>query len=381
MQRGEEMIASRKEMKKFQLSAYELCPCESGKKYKFCCYMKSKENTDKNLNYSSQRILYEAQKALNETDFEVCFAFDNTKCTETIVGAHSLQNNGVLNKIAEDGHVYGMIFDIMKNNPSLKFNRIGKNKASTFLGFCNYHDKEYFSPIEDQEYEQSPLQNYLFAYRAFCFERHRKLRLKKSFTKLFQKHPQATRDLRILNMYQACLLDLKDKDIEYERFKKIYEDEDYSNLVSFVKEVPFKVGFTGTTAVAVNVDINGKETVDIYDYKESLFVPSLYISVIPKEQTSLIIVTRHIEDDCYRQLLLSLEEEKDEELVLKYISFCLYEFSENVFFSPKVVHDLTDRQKNIIFSAFYSSLEHDLYKRFHSMCTGFRLNLFDFKIN
>lgn len=374
------MFISKAESRKFVFSPYELCPCESGKKYKFCCHLKSKNSTIDNSNYTSQRIIHESQKGFNETDFEICFAFNKEECDSKIIGAHSLQNNGVLDKISKDGHVYNLSFDIIDNHPTLKFNKIGKNRASTFLGFCKHHDKEYFSSIEDKPYYGTDLQNYLFAYRAYCFERHRKLRLKQKFTKLFQKYPQATKDLRILNMYKACVLDLKDKDIEYIRFKEIHEGNLYSNLESFVKEVPFKVGFTGTTAVAVNVDINGQQTMDIYNYDEKVFIPSLYISVIPKENSSLIIVTRHILDNCYKGLIEALKVEEDEELIFKYISFCLSEFSENVYFSPKLINSLNDRSRDMIISAFHSSLEQNPYKRMQSLLKGFRLNLFDFKM-
>lgn len=374
------MFISKAESKKFIFSPYELCPCESGVKYKFCCHSKSKNSTTDNSKYNSQRIIYESQKGFNETDFEICFAFNKDECDSKIIGAHSLQNNGVLDKISKDGHVYNLSFDIKDNLPTLKFNKIGKNRASTFLGFCKHHDKEYFSSIEDQPYYGTELQNYLFAYRAFCFERHRKLRLKQNLTKLFKKFPQATKDFRILSMYRACVLDLKDKEIEYIRFKEIYEKNLFSNLESFVKEVPFKISFTGTTAVAVNVDINGQQTIDIYNYDEQIFIPSLYISVIPKETSSLIIVTRHIQDECYKDLIEGLKIEEDEERILKYVSFCLSEFSENVYFSPELINSLNERDRDTIISAFHSSLEQDPYNRMQSLLKGFRLNLFDFKL-
>lgn len=360
---------------------YESCPCESGIKYKFCCYSKSMGSKFDTLGTNSKRIIFESRKLYREADFEICFAFDNNICDSKIIGAHSLQNNGVLDKISLSSHIYNLVFDIVKNEPTLNFNRIGKNRASTFLGFCRIHDKEYFSLIEDQKYEQTNIQNYLFAFRAFCFERHRKLRLKKHFTGLFQKFPQATRDQSILHMYRVCELDLKDKELEYLRFKDIYEEKSFDNMESFVREIPFKVGFTGTTAVAVNVDICGEETINIYDYDEDKFIPSLYISVIPKEKSSLIIVSRFVEDTCYEKLIERLREEKSEEVLFKYISFCLAEFSENVYFSPKVIDSLSRNDKNIIISAFYASLEHNREKKLKLMMKGFQLNLFEFRLS
>lgn len=115
------MFISKNESKKFMFSPYELCPCESGDKYKFCCHLKSKNSTIDNSNYNAQRIIYESQKGFNETDFEICFAFNKEECDSKIIGAHSLQNNGVLDKISKDGHVYNLSFDIQDNRPTLKF--------------------------------------------------------------------------------------------------------------------------------------------------------------------------------------------------------------------------------------------------------------------
>lgn len=374
------MPVVKEEKRRLFFMPYEPCPCESGIKYKFCCYSKSMDNKFDNLSINSKRIIFESQKMFREADFEVCFSFDNNKCDSKIIGAHSLQNNGVLDKISSSGHIYNLNFDIVNDLPTLTFNKIGKNRASTFLGFCKVHDKEYFSLIEDQKYEQTNIQNYLFAFRAFCFERHRKFRLKKHFTSLFQKFPQATKNQSILHMYRVCGLDLKDKELEYLRFKDIYEKKAFANLESFVKEVPFRVGFTGTTAVAVNVDIYGEETINIYDYNEKTFIPSLYISVIPQEKSSLIIVSRFVEDTCYEKLIERLKEVDCEELLFKYISFCLSEFSENVYFSPEIIDTLSRNDRDIIISAFYASLEKNPEKRLKAMMKGFQLNLFEFKM-
>ncbi len=374
------MLISKSEAKRFLFQPYEVCPCESGEKYKFCCYKKSKSVSKKDLNYTPGRIIFEAQKIFRETDFNTCYSFDNKECSHNIIGAHSLQNNGVLDKIATDNHVYNLAFEINKNLPTLKFDKVGKNQASRFNGFCKHHDKAYFSSIEDIAYVGSKEQHFWFAFRAFCFELHRKERLSRHFPKVFRKHPHATKETKILINYTSCKLDLKDKKYEYGRFKEIYETDSYDKLETFQRELPFRVGFTGTTAVAVNVDITGEETINIYNYDENLFIPSLYISVIPRESTSLIIVTRHIDDKCYERLIEKLKQTTDDELLFKYISFCLGEYSENVYFSPTIIDNLSSSEKDIIISAFGSSLNVDPEKRFESLIKGFQLNLFNLTI-
>ncbi len=46
----------------------------------------------------------------------------------------------------------------------------GVNEASTFFGFCSYHDSVVFSDIENKTYNNEKKQNFLFAYRACAFE-------------------------------------------------------------------------------------------------------------------------------------------------------------------------------------------------------------------
>jgi hypothetical protein len=375
------MIISKQEAKSYSFKPYDECPCKSGKKYKFCCFEKSKTINKKDTGYTTGRILFEAQKIFKEADFETCYAFDKDECSPNIIGAHSLQNNGVLDKIATDNHVYNLTFEISNNLPSLKFNKIGKNQASKFTGFCKHHDKDYFSRIEDVEYKGTGEQNFWFTFRAFCFELHRKERLSRHYSTVFKKHPNATREIQIQLNYRACKLDLKDKSFEYVRFKKIYESGSFDKLETFTKILPFRVGFTGTTAVAVNVDILGEKAANIYDYDENVFIPSLYISVIPRENTSLIIVSRHVEDICYENLMQKLKLTTDDELLYKYISFCLAEYSENVYFSPTLIDKMSNSDKDVIIAAFGSSLSLNPGSRYYSLMKGFKINLFNLKLD
>lgn len=87
-----------------------------------------------------------------------------------ISAAHSIQNNGVLNQVSENGIVATYAIDIGE----FKAKKIHKNTASIFWGFCNTHDAV-FKPIEVSPYTQTKEQNFLFAYRAFIIGAHKKL--------------------------------------------------------------------------------------------------------------------------------------------------------------------------------------------------------------
>lgn len=376
------MFAPLKEAKQYQFKPYESCPCESGKKYKFCCYAKSKDIKIDSSKYSAARLTAEGQKLFRNTEFKMCFSFDISECSKNVVGAHSIQNNGVLNKISFENHVYTLSLEIEQNTmlPQLKFIPVGKNRASIFSGFCKKHDEEYFKCIEDEEYEETPEQNYWFAYRALCFELHRKLRLKKSYTTLFQKHAHATKVPSIYTNYYNTELNIRDSWKEYERFKNIYMERSFDKLESFVKEIPFKVGFTATTSVAVGIDMEGSIAADIYNYDKKLFIPSLYLSVIPKENSTIIIISRFKEDTCYEDILLQLVNNKNDEKLFKYITFCLAEYSENVYFSPSVIDSLNENNKNKIRNAFMGVVSPTPELRLRNLFETTSLNLFDLRL-
>lgn len=45
---------------------------------------------------------------------------------------------------------------------------IGINEATTFTGFCDLHDSQVFSPIENAPFQNTPEQTFLYHYRAFA---------------------------------------------------------------------------------------------------------------------------------------------------------------------------------------------------------------------
>lgn len=376
------MFITYQELGKYKFEPYKPCPCESGIKYKFCCYLKSKNEKINSNEYNSKRLYFESHKLFKDTDFKMCFGFVKEDCEHGYIDAHSLQNNGVIDKIAEDNHVYylDMNFDKKTMLPKLEFKKKGKNQASTFYGFCKHHDEIYFSNIEDKPYEDLDEQNFWYAFRAHCFESHRKYRLKKSYSNLFKKFPSATQNLEILGSYRNNELNLKDMELEYCRFKRVYENKSFNEIESFVKVLPFKAGFTATTAVAVNVDLNGNETINIYDYDEKLFVPSVYISVIPKNDETLLIVSRFKEDECYSGFLSALKNNRDDDLLFSYISFCLAEYSENIYFSPKLIDSISNEERNLITNAFLGFLSPTPEARLKNMISTFKLNLFKFTL-
>ena len=101
--------------------------------------------------------------------FKGCLFPDQSSCsTLSGIKAHSIQRNKILRSISNSGKV--QCFDVRNSYFNNDFSLVGIGEASTFFGFCNYHDTKVFSDIENKDYVNSKEQNFLFAYRACAFE-------------------------------------------------------------------------------------------------------------------------------------------------------------------------------------------------------------------
>ena len=81
-----------------------------------------------------------------------CFYHKKDECNGDIKQSHSIQKNGRLSIIEEELNGNNMIytftsFDVGTEEFIKTLRPIGKGKASTFFGFCDYHDSKLFSEI------------------------------------------------------------------------------------------------------------------------------------------------------------------------------------------------------------------------------------------
>jgi hypothetical protein len=97
----------------------------------------------------------------------------HSDCEGPIVKAHTVPKSGSLRRIAKEGHVYQFRADLplLKQTQGKPIERlIGINEASTFTGFCSFHDNQVFAPIEAQPFQASAQHAFLLAYRSICRE-------------------------------------------------------------------------------------------------------------------------------------------------------------------------------------------------------------------
>jgi hypothetical protein len=143
------------------------CWCRSGRKWKHCHRERSRQKR-RNINEllgtlrQEQRIGYCAHPdASKET------------CSGRPTDAHTIQKEGGLRAIAENGHVISVkkaAFGIGKNQGKIVPLSDGIGNASTFPGFCNVHDAM-FSPTEQETVTLGREVAFLLSYRAIVYEK------------------------------------------------------------------------------------------------------------------------------------------------------------------------------------------------------------------
>jgi SEC-C motif len=144
----------------------ERCWCQSGQKWKHCHYIR--ENLpSRNINELLNSLRLEQTKGR-------CSHPDAgpTICSGGPTAAHTIQKEGGLRVIAENGHVISLkkgAFSIAKNAGEIVPVPDGVNRASTFPGFCNRHDA-IFGPAEQATVVLDKEIAFLLSYRAISYE-------------------------------------------------------------------------------------------------------------------------------------------------------------------------------------------------------------------
>lgn len=240
-----------------------------------------------------------------------------------ISAAHSIQNNRVLSKIAENGHV--VTFDY--NEESLTRSKpLGKRLASIFWGFCNKHDA-IFNPIDSERYEDREIQNFLFAYRAFVFSAQIKMEIS-----------------LVINHGNQSDIDIQENK---QMFDQSILGENYNKIVTHRFELPsfYPVAYSG--CFYLEYDFNSNEIAHSKDRMEFIF-----LTVFPTENDKTNILISYFKDD--EHLYEELAKQIQKRCNLKYdISILIAAFCGNVYFRPSYYQAFIAGIEPIILDVFW----------------------------
>jgi hypothetical protein len=336
-----------------KIGVNDLCLCGSGNKYKKCGLIGKCRKFER----------WEIDKEIKETfDKKYCSVPKNLKveCRD-IIKAHTISRSQNLQKIAKNQHVYSIaptFLKIDRNEGILKPELIGINKASTFTGFCSYHDSALFAPLEIKPFTGSEEQCFLLAYRTIAREYYTKT---SSVYHISQKNCQG-----VTPRLQPFIEDYA-KDFELGRvsgekkisqtqqeYDQILNSKNYSNLKTFIfffSKIP-SVMCSG--AIFPECDFQGQKLFDLSDLSNNTDI--LAFSSIATDNGGAVVfcwIQKH--NDYCEKFISSLMQIPPQDVTSAIIKF-IFEFCENICFSPLWWDTLCDNKKNELINHMNSGI-------------------------
>lgn len=282
------------------------------------------------------------------TRIKECIFPDHTKCEGKIIDAHSIQNSKILLKLAEGGHVFMLS---PKNDSSHEY---GRNEASIFNGFCKYHDQVVFQPIEDGPFYGSPIQIFLYTYRAFAFSYLKRREAVLFMDNLINDERCIDKDLAI-EMKKSYELAVKNFEEEKVIFDRALLSRDFHVLTSFVWEFPYDINFASNGVETMPLDFDGNKLQDITDPINP--ARNIYLSVFPWEGKSYAIISWiSLYNELFKPIFKRLRRLTDLEKI-NFLNNTIPIATENTAFKISSWNKLTEEQLKDFLFLFYRGAE------------------------
>lgn len=333
----------------------DLCWCGSGKKYKKCHRNREQTNLE-NANGMTIDELFDSIKT--NLSKKICFHPDagSTTCSGGIIKAHTIQKSFSLESIAVGGHVYSIQANIFTKTGAkhpFELKNIGINQASTFSGFCRRHDDELFKPIESSDYDIGNFETLLFGYRAVCRELYTKTAQKelipsrnkfletKSLSEEYSSHLKL-HDIAV----EEGLTIIRTKKQEYDRQIKSEKQDDNHYLAFILEKLPEFVcsgalypwyGFNGEILQTAILGIN------------PIHYNLLTITIAGTPAGKGLALIQWLGNSNICTQIADQLQKMDSEDVGSAFSRLVFQFLENVYFSPNWWDNLPSRERNALF--------------------------------
>lgn len=323
------------------------CWCLSGKKYKKC-------HLDRDKQIPIDRAELERHGKQRE---KKCSAFDlqDGLCSGSIIQAHTISKSGSLKTISESGHVMGTkpsLAQLIKNNGKLTLSKVGINQASTFSGFCSYHDKELFSPLEDAPIILSDEQLFLLAYRSLS----RELYAKQETTKTAELLRQSDRGQAIAdqvsiqgtaNAYGFGIdLALKELNNIKAQMDDMLANKKFSSMNHCIIELASSPKVLVSSSTQPEFDFNGNRLQD-FGNPHQMMSHIIFNCISYDERGCFVFSWLNDSDDICSRFIDSLINIGDQDISNALVRLC-YSFAENTWASPIWWESLNSDQKDVI---------------------------------
>lgn len=231
----------------------------------------------KMINQKLRSDLYKEHEKAKSIKY-CCAPVDHSKeCSNKIIKAHTISKCLGLNEIKDER---GKVMSIQLKNNTYTLEKSGGvipvveqhiNSASTGNFFCSVHDKEFFSPIEDEKFQLNFHSCFLLAYRSICME-------------FFKR----SNDFLVDSVKKQDIAVLKGK------VDNIFIKEEYELMGHYIFEVENARLLTSMAYTPV-VNFKGITIQDEYDYNRPL--KSVIVNVVKQKNREYIIFS-FLQEDC-----------------------------------------------------------------------------------
>lgn len=307
----------------------ETCNCGSGKKYKKCCMKKLEEQ-------KIAEAIMKSNNSLNrEARIKQCLHPIKDECSKKIIKAHAIQNNRILNKLSQNGCVVTM--DGSSNLIFQSAQKKGRKIATTFTGFCSYHDKILFQEIEDREFNKSQKQIFLLTYRTLSWHYQKKQEQINAKNIFIDNMRNQGYELSISKGYQELYKGFEMAEIDNNKEKELFDfyllNNKYDEISYCIWEIPYEVSFAVSMMHGLEYDIKG---IKINNYTSKDYIKNIYLNIFPGKSKSYCIWSWLKDNDeiynAFSKQFMELEI-RDKE---NYLNNNLPLWSDSVIISPRL---------------------------------------------
>jgi hypothetical protein len=318
------------------------CWCGSGKKFKKCHLGRELQESEDRWQ-SFERL----QKSFRQKG---CLAPPQMReaCKGKIVSAHTVPRGAALSEIADSGHVMAYAGDpksLTENSGRIRLKRIGVSFASTFFGFCAYHDQALFSSFETKPFLATKKQCLDITFRAVCRELYAK-RASAVVPDIIRGADRG-KDLRTQRAIQdfaslhgaGISAAISELEATYEKLADaitLAREDSIGVLIvrcETVLPVMFSAGWPPTH------DLKGKEIQDLANLKVA--AEGLWISTLVSDGNTYVCISWIREShvcETYARQIAEFPDDKRIELIVQ----LAFRYFENVFVSPKWYRSLDE---------------------------------------
>ena len=330
------------------------------------------------MKYDPEKYATLFKAYLKRTALELCF-YHNENCSRKIIQSHSIQNSFILDQLEENNHLKMIKFEC---GGLCCFENIGRNKATTFTGFCKYHDNQIFSPIDFKITNDltfiSKEQIVLFHFRSLCREYWAKLNARKAFEflkdainkkdklSLLKIYPFLKNEYAIdwnhldnelvMSMLQGEAMGCEDMKNYYESILYQIDKKKYHLTKGIHLNIKSPAQFAVNSAITPVCDFKGNKTNDFRAKK----VNYICLNLFPHKNETHVILTWHRNSnyDSFGSQLSKLEGDNQKIQLSKFI----LAHSENIVFSPRLIDRFSKNYKEKIYKMFIESMLSSSFK-------------------